>query len=177
MSQRKSKTAKMMSRLCLGAWLTVLLLSPLALAHRVGIPVTTLEWHLPSQTWHLTHKLSSHDFAPVLKDIDLDRLQTTEQQVAIGRFVIENFSLTGKNSSIEISYLGAEEEGDSFYVYFLVESDDQVIEIKNYLAVIGDSDDRRHALVNIARGKDIESLMFTPEAPLKTISLTRSKAS
>lgn len=162
-----------MIRLAFLAALGALLWSPAALAHRVGIPVTTIEWHAPSKAWHVVHRLSAHDFAQALKGLDLGHLESLEEQAAIGRYVIAHFQIVGETADIEVSYLGAEEEADSFYVYFQMTMPDQSVEIKNELASVGDSDDRRHALVNIANGKGTSTLLFTAEDPVKALTLAR----
>jgi|GEM_PF-6330488 len=153
-----------------------LLAAPLAHAHRIGIPVTTVEWHAPSGLWHVTHRLSVHDFAEAIDGLEADRLETAEAQTLLGRFVIDHFIMAGQSDAIEISYLGAEEDADSFYVYFQVSSPDQTIEIKNELAGPGARDERRHALVNLANGKQTTTLLFTSNDDIKTLDLTRPVA-
>lgn len=150
--------------------------TPPAAAHRVGIPVTTLEWHAPDKVWHVIHRLSAHDFAPAIDLLENSDLETPEQQATIGRFVIDNFIMVGQTDTIEMSYLGAEEDAGSFFVYFLVSSPDQAVEIRNRLAAIGGSDDRRHALVNIINGKDTSTLFFTAENNSKMLNLQRPSA-
>lgn len=148
-------------------------LSPSASAHRVGIPVTTLEWHEPSGVWHVIHRLSVHDFAEAIEGLEADKIESAEAQTLLGRYVIDHFVMVGRSHALEISYLGAEEDADSFYVYFQVSSPDQTIEIKNDLAVPGVSDERRHALVNIANGKKTSTLLFAADDAIKTLSLQR----
>lgn len=149
------------------------LFSPAASAHRVGIPLTTLEWDVPSQRWHLVHRLSVHDFAPVIDGVDTGALDTAEGQTLIGRYVLDHFTLAGRSEAIEMSYLGAEEDADSFYVYFQLASPDQVIEIENRLVEAGGGDERRHALVNLTSGKEVSTLLFTLRDGPKLLDLVR----
>ena len=158
------------------AGLGLLLWGPLASAHRLGIPVTTFEWHEPDQVWHVIHRLSSHDFAPEIDGLNVSALEDPEEQALLGRFVIEHFSMSGQTDAIEISYLGAEEETDSFYVYFQVSTPDQTIAIQNNLSLTGESDDRRHALVNVTNGKSTSTLLFTAEDSVKLLELARPEA-
>lgn len=172
----KTQKMKTIRHTALGVLLmamTALLVAPLAYAHRVGIPVTTVEWNAPSGLWDVTHRLSVHDFAEAIDGLDTDKLDTAEAQTLLGRFVIDHFIMAGQNDTLEISYLGAEEDADSFYVYFQVSSPDQTIEIKNELAGPGARDERRHALVNLTNGKQTSTLLFTSNGDIKTLVLTR----
>lgn len=177
MKAKKIKLMKINNRFGFISFLMVMaglvFASPSAHAHRVGIPVTTLEWHAPSNMWHMVHRLSVHDFAEAIDGLDTDGLETPEAQALIGRYVIDHFVMVGQTDALEISYLGAEEDADSFFVYFQLSSPDQMIEIKNELAVPGARDDRRHAMVNIANGKDTATLLFTADDGVKVLALKR----
>lgn len=158
------------SLVCIAANLYFL---PAASAHRVGIPVTTFEWHAPDEVWHVVHRLSVHDFGPAIEGLELDKAETAEGQTLIGRYVLERFLIAGQTDALEISYLGAEEDADSFYVYFQISSPDQTVAIENGLGLVGDRDERRHALVNMTRGKETSTLLFTAQSGTEELELVR----
>ncbi len=170
LTQKKSKLGGLAA---LVATASLLLLPLTAAAHRVGIPITTLEWHGPGEVWHVVHQLSVHDFSPLVDGLDDGRISEPDVQAAFGRYVIEHFSISGQTETIEMSYLGAEEDADSFFVYFILSTPDQSIRIDNKLAFAGDADERRHALVNIEAGEDISTLIFTAKGDVKTVTLNR----
>lgn len=143
-------------------------------AHRVGIPLTTLEWHEPSASWHLIHKLSSHDFAASIPEIGDGGLDTREAQEAMARFILSHFQIRGAEDAINFSYLGAEEDADSFWIYFKLTSPDQDILIENGLVLEqADGDTRRHALVNISIGDEVTTLLFAEDDAPKQARLER----
>ena len=146
---------------------------PPAFAHRVGIPVTTFEWHAPDKVWHVVHRLSVHDFGPAIEGLALDDPETVEGQTLIGRYVLERFLIAGQSDALQLSYLGAEEDADSFYVYFQIATPDQTIAIENGLGLVGDRDERRHALVNMNNGKETSTLLFTAQSGPKLLDLSR----
>ncbi len=152
---------------------TASLISPPAFAHRVGIPVTTFEWHEADKVWHVTHRLSVHDFAPFIDGLEWDTAETVEGQTLLGRYVLEHFLIAGQSDPLQVSFLGAEEDGDSFYVYFQIATADQMIAIENTLGFVGERDERRHALVNLNNGKHTSTLLFTAADGAKLLDLSR----
>ena len=160
--------------LCLCALMLLFGINTPAQAHRVGIPLTTLEWHEPSESWHLIHKLSSHDFDEVIPEIGDAGLDTREAQEGMARFILSHFNIRGTEDDIRFSYLGAEEDADSFWVYFQLISPDQDIIIENTLVLDQiNGDDRRHALVNITAGDAVSTLLFTRDDAAKQTRLER----
>ena len=91
----------------------------------------------------------------------------------IQEYIIKHFTLIGETDEIEISFLGAEEDADSFYVYFQLVSKDQTLQIRNLLLDAGGSDDRRHALLNMSNGKSTKTLFFTSSQTVKSLQLSR----
>ena len=161
----------------IGALMFFASVSAPASAHRVGIPLTTLEWHEPSGRWHLVHRLSSHDFAGQIPEIGDAGLDTREAQEGMARFILSHFQIRGTKDTVRFSYLGAEEDADSFWIYFELASTDQDIVIDNRLVLEdAENDPRRHALVNISAGEGVTSLLFTPADAPKQVRLERPSA-
>lgn len=154
-------------------WLVAGLLP--ASAHRVGIPVTTLEWHEPSGSWHLIHKVSAHDLEPALGVEGLAReeiYETRDGQARIARYVLENFTLKGHRAAVEFSYIGAENDADQVWIYFELRSPDQLLSIRNTL-LHGRQTEGAHALVNVHNRGGVETLLFASLDGEREVSLER----
>lgn len=141
-----------------------------AAAHRVGIPVTTIEWNPGSETWEIIHRLDSHDFDPVMHQSTLPSklYATTEGILAIGDYIHENFSISG---DIETQYIGAEQEGDFVWIYFEMQAPDQIIEIRDHLLMREGT--ASTALVNVKTPSGITSLVYTNGDAPKMVNLRR----
>ncbi len=147
--------------------------APSASAHRVGIPVTTIEWNAHADAWDIIHRLSAHDFSDDVDGLENADFKKPETQIILGEYIIEHFTMVGEAEGIEISFLGAEEEADSFYVYFQLVTEDQTVQIRNQLLAAGRGDDRRHALLNLNNGKATKTLFFTGNNTDQSLELVR----
>ena len=63
-----------------------------AVAHRVGMPVSSIEWNDRSTKWEITHRLSAHDLEKALgPDVNLASLSDEEYQKIVGEYVQSKF--------------------------------------------------------------------------------------
>ena len=141
-----------------------------ASAHRVGLPVTTIEWNPRSQMWEITHRIDAHDFNPMMYETTRpSTLYTTPQgQAAIGNYVRNHFSISG---DLMTEYIGAEMEGDFVWIYTEMQAADQTIEIRDSLLM--DKSEDATALVNVKDKAGVTSLVFTAGEHSKAVELKR----
>ena len=161
-----TKYAVQFFALCLMALVVI----PAAHAHRVGIPLTTIEWNTRSDTWEITHRLDMHDFDPVLtEDFSPSRLYETAGGLAhIDTYVRRHFAITGET---ELTYIGAEQDGDFVWVYYEMQAIDQTLLIRNDL-LMGEGA-TTSALVNIAGAEGLASLVFEEGDSAKPAQIQR----
>ncbi len=134
------------------------LASPAA-AHRLGVPVTTIEYNDRTELWEVVHRISAHDLEAVMVDlVPLDGLYDTRDGVlAIGRYVDAHFTIFGPEGEAALTYLGAELDRDMVFVYFEA-ADLTPRRVDSDLLLVDDP--RAHALVNIATPNGLETLVF-----------------
>ena len=142
-----------------------------AYAHRIGIPVTTIDYNQASDKWEVVHRLSAHDFDKLMASkISPAKLYASQEGLAqIEDYTETAFRLTGEGA--ELVFIGAELDRDMVWIYYELESASEAIEIdSNLLMGTGRTS---HALVNISGRDGVTSLIFTPTDGPKRVQLTR----
>ncbi len=161
-----------MSRALLLACLLVLGAALPAFAHRIGIPVTTIEYNAASRTWEIMHRMSVHDFDKAMEDAaHSSRLYTSKEGLAeIHAYVSGHFNITGKGA--DMRFIGAELDRDMVWVYFELSGQASIVEIDDDL-LMGTGQKTSHALVNIAGKDGVTSLIFQKNDRPKRVRLIK----
>ena len=97
--------------------LAALMTVPRASAHRIGIPVTTIEWNAQTEVWEVVHRVSAHDLEKYFSGrADLNTLYDAPEGIAmLGAYSASAFDVAG--TQIELSYIGAELDRDQVWIY------------------------------------------------------------
>lgn len=147
------------------------LLSVPAHAHRVGIPVTTIEWNERSETWEIIHRLSAHDVEDLLgKSAILGELDQSELNSQIGGYIQSKFQLLGIMS---LNYVGAEIDRDTIWAYYELTGMDQTVVVRNQ--ILQEAEATSVSLVNIETADRRSSLTFGSDSGWQGMQLTRPK--
>jgi len=144
------------------AFAALVLMPPLAEAHRQGFPLTRIEWNTETQVWEVTHRANIHDFDVAIPALlQMETLQSAETLRAIDRRIRADVSITG---DIELDYIGAERDGDFVYAYYELHADDPVVHIDSDL-LLAERPAGQHAapeecLVNVIAEGGVQSRVF-----------------
>ncbi len=151
--------------------LAALLVAAPASAHRVGIPLTRIDWNARVGVWEVVHRVSAHDLDAALdKNIDAARLYTSEAgQALIGNYAARAFRVQGKE--VSLVYVGAELDADQVYIYFEMRAASETVQIDSDLLLGEGETDFAHVNVNDAAGT--ASYIFDSESGAKPVSLRR----
>ena len=142
-----------------------------AMAHRLGVPVTSIEWNSRSSVWEITHRMSAHDFeAAQAPGFDLGSLSDADLQQKVSTYIQSNFQILGL---MGLNYIGAETAGDHVWAYYELSGFDQPVLIRNQLLL--DTDATSSSLVNIQTGGELRSLNFNAESDWSSVTLARPK--
>jgi len=157
-------------KLLAGVICAALIASP-AMAHRLGVPVTTIEWNSRSSVWEISHRLSAHDFEEAQSPgFDLGALSEIDLQQEVFLYIQSNFQILGL---MRLNYIGAEMSGDHVWAYYELFGFDQPVLIRNQLLL--DTDATSSALVNIKAGGELISLNFNADSDWSSATLARPK--
>ncbi len=140
-------------------------------AHRVGVPITTVDYNARAGAWEVVHRVSAHDLEDAFRGkTDLLKLFDTEQGVLeIGNYAASAFRIYGKD--ITLNYIGAELDGDMAYIYFELRAPDQTLALDSDLLMGEGATSFAH--VNVATADGIKSLIFEPETGAQSVVLKR----
>jgi hypothetical protein len=126
-------------------------------AHRVGIPVTSIDWNARQSIWEVVHRVSAHDLDAAFGSARTTRMLETEAGLSeLGNYCAQNFSVEGQG--LTINFLGAELEGDDVYIYFELSAPDQVLLIDSNL--LSEAGQTVFAHVNVDGAAGVESYIF-----------------
>ena len=146
-----------------------LMLGVPAHAHRVGIPVTTIEWNDRSQVWEIIHRLSAHDLEDALgPGTDLGALSPQELNQTLSSYVEDWFQIAGIMS---LNFVGAEIDRDIVWSYYELSGLDQTIVIRNQL--LQSAEATSVSLINVETRRGRESLTFDADSGWKGLKLER----
>jgi hypothetical protein len=148
-----------------------LLIAGTASAHRVGIPMTTVDYNVRAGAWEVVHRVSAHDLEAAFQgEPDAMKLFDTEQGILrIGNYAASAFRVYGKD--VSLSYVGAELDGDMAYIYFELRAPDQTLAFDSDL-LMGEGE-TGFAHVNVVTSGGIRSLIFAPESGAQSVVLKR----
>lgn len=129
-----------------------------ASAHRVGVPLTTLEQSDSSQAWELVHKLSLHDVEAETRKLGKpsDFLGTEAGDAWLRNFVERRFVVSG-NAAV-LDFVGIEYDDDVVWVYFQLESLGADLKITSDLRF--NHETTLFSLLNISQNGETESHIF-----------------
>ena len=158
------KTSRLAFALCAG-----LLFGQVADAHRVGIPVTTIEWNDRSQVWEIIHRLSAHDMEDAFgPGTDLGALGQSELNTEISSYVDSKFQILGIMS---LEFVGAEIDRDIAWAYYELSGLDQTVVVRNQL--LQDAEATSVSLINVESANGRRSLSFDKESGWQGLKLER----
>ncbi|MGH1420455.1 MAG: DUF6702 family protein [Hyphomonas sp.] len=140
------------------AYLLFTLFAFTAAAHRVGVPLSTIEWNANTQSWEVVHKLSLHD---VEKKVHLmgetsDFLTTNRGQKWLREFVDRRFLVTG--GPTQPQFVGIEYDADVVWIYYQIAPTDSLVTITSNLRF--ETDEKLYNLLNITREDSVDSHIF-----------------
>lgn len=129
-----------------------------ASAHRVGVPLSTIEWNANTQSWELVHKLSLHDVEEKTRALGKPSnfLTTDIGKVWLREFVDQRFVVSSDQSAP--AFVGIEYDDDVVWVYYELEPTDSDFKIVSNLRF--DPEVKLFNLLNITRENSIESYIF-----------------
>lgn len=146
------------------------LLAPIADAHRIEVPVTSIDWNPRSDKWEITHRMSAHDLETALgSNIDISTLSDAELSKLVCDYVEAHFQIIG---IMFLNRIGAEIEGDAIWVYYELWGWDQTVIVRNHL--LAGADATAAALININNGASKRSVIFDVDAGWKGVPLHRA---
>lgn len=143
-----------------------------AAAHRIDVPVSSIEWNERSEKWEISHRLSVHDLEEVLGgEIDLSVLTQDELGQLISEYVEANFFVLG---FMFLKFIGAEIDGDYVWAYYELWGWDQTVTISNKLML--EAGVTSAALVNLKSGDELQTIIFEGGTNLESVPLHRPMA-
>ena len=159
----------MTTRAILIALCVVVMLQLPAHAHRVGTPVTQIEWNERAKTWEIVHRLSVHDAEDVLAPgTDIGSLAQSELNSAVADYIQSRFHILGLMS---LSFIGAEVEGDTIWAYYELSGTDQTVVLLSQLLL--ETDATSVALVNVETANGRQSFSFDANSDWRGLKLHR----
>ena len=154
--------------LALAIWAGVFLGAP-AHAHRVGIPVTTIEWNDRSERWEIIHRLSAHDLEDAFgPGTDLGALDQQELNEVISAYVESKFFILG---IMTLTYVGAEIDRDAVWAYYELSGLDQTVVVSNHL--LQEAEATSVSLINVETARGRRSLTFDADSGWSGLALER----
>jgi len=154
---------------CLCAAALALTAGP-ASAHRVGIPVTTLEWNARTSVWEITHRLPAHDMELAFGGpVDLAQISDADLSAIVNEYVLTHFTLLGL---MHLTYVGAEADNDYIWAYYELRGPDQRVILRNRL--LSGVEGTAGGLVNVEAGDTVQSLVYGDGDIWKGVSLNRA---
>ncbi len=129
-----------------------------ASAHRVGVPLSTIEWNANTQSWEVVHKLSLHDVEKKVHALgkSSDFLSTEAGRAWLRDFVDQRFVVSGGQTAP--NFVGIEYDHDVVWIYYELKPADSALKIVSNLRF--DSEAKLYNLLNITREENVESYIF-----------------
>ncbi len=138
-------------------------------AHRVGVPITTIEWNDRSDRWEIIHRLSAHDIEDAFgPGTDLGELSQLAFSQTMAEYVQSKFDIL---AFMSLRFVGAEIDGDTVWVYYELIGRDQFVILRSQLLL--ETEVTASALVNIETSQGLQSFTFDAETGWTFVKLER----
>lgn len=163
-----------MGRLALGLALLVAALSPMmAAAHQQKLAVSTIALNPRTDKLEVVHQVPVHDAEHALKrqGIAADIVASGESREAFARYVARRFKLEAGGKAVALTYVGSEVSGGSLMVYQEAAKPRSGASLSVNSQILTDVWARQENRVNIGRGTNVRTFVFTVNEPSRSFQL------
>lgn len=163
-----------MQRIILALTLLAAALSPMmAAAHQQKLAVSTIALNPRTDKLEVVHQVPVHDAEHALKrqGIAADIVASNESREAFARYVARRFKLEAGGRPVALTYVGSEVSGGSLMVYQEAAKPRAGATLSVNSQILTDVWSRQENRVNIGRGTNVRTFVFTVNEPSRSFQL------
>lgn len=163
-----------MQRIILALTLLAAALSPMmAAAHQQKLAVSTIAVNPRTDKLEVVHQVPVHDAEHALKrqGIAADIVASNESREAFARYVARRFKLEAGGKPVALTYVGSEVSGGSLMVYQEAAKPRAGASLSVNSQILTDVWARQENRVNIGRGTNVRTFVFTVNEPSRSFQL------
>lgn len=168
----------------LASILICLLALPSSFAHEQKTAVTRIFFNPVTENIEVMHRFLVHDAehaAAKVFGVGQDLLESAESRELFSSYVINRFSIeaglsTGESVAIELSYVGAEVDGQFLWVYQETSNIDTIQSFTMVNMALRDVWPDQSNLVNVEREGEVYSVLFDGGAEVKWLDISLNPA-
>ncbi len=160
-----------MQRIILALTLLAAALSPMmAAAHQQKLAVSTIAVNPRTDKLEVVHQVPVHDAEHALKrqGIAADIVASNESREAFARYVARRFKLEAGGKPVALTYVGSEVSGGSLMVYQEAAKPRAGASLSVNSQILTDVWARQENRVNIGRGTNVRTFVFTVNEPSRS---------
>lgn len=156
--------------------LALLLAAPVpmaALAHQQKLAVSTIAVNPRTDKLEVVHQVPVHDAEHALKrqGIAADIVASDASREAFARYVARRFTLEAGGRPVALDYVGSEVSGGSLMVYQEAAKPRAGASLRVNSQILTDVWARQENRVNIGRGTNVRTFIFTVNEPARSFQL------
>lgn len=155
------------------ALLLALLLAAPVLAHQQKLAVSTIAVNPRTDKLEVVHQVPVHDAEHALKrqGIAADIVASDASREAFARYVARRFTLEAGGRPVALDYVGSEVSGGSLMVYQEAAKPRAGASLRVNSQILTDVWARQENRVNIGRGTNVRTFVFTVNEPARSFQL------
>jgi hypothetical protein len=155
------------------ALLFALLLAAPALAHQQKLAVSTIAVNPRTDRLEVVHQVPVHDAEHALKrqGFAADIVGSDKSREAFARYVARRFRLEAGGKPVTLDYVGSEVSGGSLMVYQEAAKPRRGATLSVNSQILTDVWARQENRVNIGRGTQVRTFVFTINEPARSFQL------
>lgn len=155
------------------ALLLALLLAAPVLAHQQKLAVSTIAINPRTDKLEVVHQVPVHDAEHALKrqGIAADIVASDASREAFARYVARRFTLEAGGRPVALDYVGSEVSGGSLMVYQEAAKPRAGASLRVNSQILTDVWARQENRVNIGRGTNVRTFVFTVNEPARSFQL------
>lgn len=152
------------------ALLLALLLAAPVLAHQQKLAVSTIAVNPRTDRLEVVHQVPVHDAEHALKrqGIAADIVASDASREAFARYVARRFTLEAGGRPVALDYVGSEVSGGSLMVYQEAAKPRAGASLRVNSQILTDVWARQENRVNIGRGTNVRTFVFTVNEPARS---------
>lgn len=150
-----------------------LLLAAPVLAHQQKLAVSTIAVNPRTDKLEVVHQVPVHDAEHALKrqGIAADIVASDASREAFARYVARRFTLEAGGRPVALDYVGSEVSGGSLMVYQEAQKPRAGASLRVNSQILTDVWARQENRVNIGRGTNVRTFVFTVNEPARSFQL------
>jgi len=150
--------------------LTAALFPMMAAAHQQKLAVSTIALNPRTDKLEVVHQVPVHDAEHALKrqGIAADIVASSDSREAFARYVARRFKLEAGGKPVALTYVGSEVSGGSLMVYQEAAKPRAGASLSVNSQILTDVWARQENRVNIGRGTNVRTFVFTVNEPSRS---------